>query len=205
MAGSSQEDQNAAAGAAFLALIFIGAVAYYFAFKKTPAGIEYSTGYRLLAGAELLGVGFVGWLVGDFIRRLAMPSAVIASGGIDTMLRIKLWWMIGPQCVGMGALMYLLWPMVFPTPSFNCTAPSTVQEKLICQDRGLARSDTKVSKLYGEISQTSWAKQASQTQKSWNKNVRGACEDVNCLSEAYAARESELKKIVDEKKKSENK
>ncbi|MEQ6292246.1 hypothetical protein ACFPAG_16700 [Vogesella sp. GCM10023246] len=41
----------------------------------------------------------IGVVVGDAIRRLAMPDLVFAAGGVD-LLRKKVFWLVGPQAIG---------------------------------------------------------------------------------------------------------
>lgn len=49
----------------------------------------------------LLGTCFAycGTIAGDFIRKLAMPDAIMTSGMTDT-LKQQLFWFIGPQVIG---------------------------------------------------------------------------------------------------------
>lgn len=44
--------------------------------------------------------GFLGFLVGDFIRKLAIPDMIFTSGGFFSLLRARLFWMCGPQLIG---------------------------------------------------------------------------------------------------------
>ena len=41
----------------------------------------------------------IGVVVGDAIRRLAMPDLVFAAGGVD-LRRKKVFWLVGPQAIG---------------------------------------------------------------------------------------------------------
>jgi hypothetical protein len=47
------------------------------------------------------GLGTLGALLGDGIRRFAMPDGIITSGGMGTIIQSKLFWMIGPQTIGL--------------------------------------------------------------------------------------------------------
>lgn len=42
----------------------------------------------------------LGAFIGDYIRKRTMPQAFITGGGILDILKIKIFWAIGPQCVG---------------------------------------------------------------------------------------------------------
>lgn len=52
----------------------------------------------VLAGSVL---GLVGALLGDAIRKFAHPDAVYTSGGMFSLIGIKLFWMLGPQVIGL--------------------------------------------------------------------------------------------------------
>lgn len=59
-------------------------------------------------GAKFLAVivgsvfGFVGALIGDAIRKFAHPDAVFTNGGMFQLIWTKLFWLCGPQLVGLG-------------------------------------------------------------------------------------------------------
>jgi hypothetical protein len=46
------------------------------------------------------GLGTLGALLGDAIRRFALPDAFYTTGGMGSILKTKLFWMIGPQAIG---------------------------------------------------------------------------------------------------------
>lgn len=46
-------------------------------------------------------LGLIGALIGDAIRKIARPEGVVTSGGIFNILWIKLFWALGPQCIGL--------------------------------------------------------------------------------------------------------
>ena len=50
----------------------------------------------LIVGTSTTTIGVV---VGDAIRRLAMPDLVLAADGVD-LLRKKVFWLVGPQAIG---------------------------------------------------------------------------------------------------------
>jgi hypothetical protein len=43
---------------------------------------------------------FVGILIGDAVRKIAIPDSIFTTGGIFAILKQKLFWFIGPQLVG---------------------------------------------------------------------------------------------------------
>ncbi|MCV0437432.1 MAG: hypothetical protein K5880_02285 [Hydrogenophaga sp.] len=55
------------------------------------------------AFAVLLGtaLGIVGAAIGESIRRFALPSGFFTTGGMTSIIKTKLFWMIGPQFIGM--------------------------------------------------------------------------------------------------------
>lgn len=53
----------------------------------------------VLVGAFL---GWLGALAGDAIRRFAHPDAVFTSGGMLSLIWIKVFWALGPQVIGLG-------------------------------------------------------------------------------------------------------
>lgn len=46
-------------------------------------------------------LGTIGAVIGDGIRRFAMPDAMLTSG-IGETIKAKLFWMVGPQLIGMA-------------------------------------------------------------------------------------------------------
>jgi uncharacterized protein YecT (DUF1311 family) len=45
-----------------------------------------------------------GWWVGDVVRRFAMPESYYVSGGIVALIKQRLFWMVGPQTVGVAVV-----------------------------------------------------------------------------------------------------
>lgn len=56
--------------------------------------------FAVLVGTVL---GWIGAVVGDAIRKFAHPDAVYTSGGLLSLLWIKIFWRIGPQLIGLVA------------------------------------------------------------------------------------------------------
>lgn len=67
------------------------------------ASTESHAGFFAKFFAFLLG-SFLGWLgavIGDAIRRFALPDSFFTSGGMESIITTKLFWMFGPQLVGL--------------------------------------------------------------------------------------------------------
>lgn len=47
-------------------------------------------------------LGWIGAVVGDAIRKFAHPDAVFTSGGLLSLLWIKIFWRVGPQLIGLA-------------------------------------------------------------------------------------------------------
>jgi len=54
--------------------------------------------FAIVVGTVL---GWIGAVVGDAIRKFAHPDAVFTSGGLLSLLWIKIFWRIGPQLIGL--------------------------------------------------------------------------------------------------------
>lgn len=48
-------------------------------------------------------VGYIGAIVGEFVRNVAKPDAIIVRGGMKNILLSKLFWTAGPQAIGAAA------------------------------------------------------------------------------------------------------
>lgn len=57
---------------------------------------------KLLAGVVGSVFGVVGALLGDMIRRFVRPDMMFTSGGFFSLLGMKLFWLLGPQLIGLG-------------------------------------------------------------------------------------------------------
>lgn len=66
------------------------------------ANIKGNPGFFLkLIGAAIATIpGYIGFLIGDFLRKLTIPDAIITSGGMGAILKEKLFWFCGPQLIG---------------------------------------------------------------------------------------------------------
>lgn len=73
-----------------------------FCFLYTPGGGQsLPVWLRLVATAAAIPVGFIGALIGDFIRRLTIPDAIFTTQGLWGILKAKLFWFCVPQLVGL--------------------------------------------------------------------------------------------------------
>lgn len=71
---------------------------------------EKSYGFGKLALGFILSapLSFIAALVGDMLRKIAMPDAFFSSGMGDT-LKKKLFWAIGPQVIGLLLAQGVVW------------------------------------------------------------------------------------------------
>ncbi|WP_437884448.1 hypothetical protein [Pseudomonas sp. LRF_L74] len=56
---------------------------------------------KLLAGLVGLVTGWIGALLGNAIRKFAQPDAIYTNGGALHLIWLKVFWMIGPQVIGL--------------------------------------------------------------------------------------------------------
>lgn len=66
-----------------------------------PKGVDFGFGTRVLALLLATPAGFIGALLGDVVRRFAIPDAVFTTGGMMSLIKTKLFWLCVPQMVGM--------------------------------------------------------------------------------------------------------
>lgn len=73
-------------------------------------GVNYNTSSMVvhasvwaLVFAVIMGtiLGTAGALLGDALRKFAMPSAVFTRGGMGSLIWIRIFWSIGPQFIGL--------------------------------------------------------------------------------------------------------
>lgn len=73
---------------------FILAVLYVISSKESGFFINLFIFVFSLIGA------FLGTIIGDFLRKIAMPDSFYTTGGMSAILKEKLFWFIGPQAIG---------------------------------------------------------------------------------------------------------
>lgn len=71
-------------------------------FKNNAPQVLAATTFMKIVGA-LSGTffAFIGAMIGDAIRRFTQPDAFFTSGGMGSILKTKLFWMLGPQFIGL--------------------------------------------------------------------------------------------------------
>ncbi|QRY76907.1 hypothetical protein JVX91_14895 [Pseudomonas sp. PDNC002] len=52
-------------------------------------------------------LGWIGALIGDAIRKFASPDAIYTSGGVASIVWAKLFWICGPQVIGLLAGVFI--------------------------------------------------------------------------------------------------
>lgn len=57
-----------------------------------------------MAGSVL---GWIGALIGDAIRKFASPNAIYTQGGVASIVWAKLFWICGPQVIGLLAGVFI--------------------------------------------------------------------------------------------------
>lgn len=83
-----------------------GCVAFGFAVlavtRNTSAMVLGATFFGKFFGVIVgTAIGTAGALLGDAIRRFALPDGFITEGGMGSIIRTKLFWMVGPQLIGL--------------------------------------------------------------------------------------------------------
>jgi hypothetical protein len=70
---------------------------------KNNASFVLAAGFFAKFFAFILGAAFGlgGAMIGDAIRRFALPDSFFTSGGIGSIIWTKVFWAIGPQVVGL--------------------------------------------------------------------------------------------------------
>lgn len=78
-------------------------------------------------------------------------------------------------------------------PSFDCNKASSTAEKLICSSSQLSMLDVQLNGVFKQaVANAGDPKQVLALQKAWIKNVRGLCNDVECMTKAYQQRLDQL-------------
>jgi hypothetical protein len=70
-------------------------------FNNSPMVLGASFGAKLLAVIVGSITGLIGAMIGDAIRRFAHPDAIFTNGGIFQIMGTKLFWLCGPQLIGL--------------------------------------------------------------------------------------------------------
>jgi hypothetical protein len=70
-------------------------------FNTSPLVLGASFGAKLMAVLAGTLLGLAGALIGDAIRKFAQPDFVMTTGGAFNLIWIKLFWLAGPQVIGL--------------------------------------------------------------------------------------------------------
>ncbi|MBB6212528.1 hypothetical protein [Novispirillum itersonii] len=70
-------------------------------FSKTGPIAQAGFLWKVLGFIVAVPCGAFGALIGDMLRRFVIPDAVFTTGGFFELLKTKLFWMIGPQTIGL--------------------------------------------------------------------------------------------------------
>lgn len=73
----------------------------YILISASPSVLGASVMAKIFAVIASTVLALAGALIGDAIRRFARPDAIFTSGGIGSLIWNKVFWMIGPQVVGL--------------------------------------------------------------------------------------------------------
>jgi uncharacterized protein YecT (DUF1311 family) len=81
--------------------------------------------------------------------------------------------------------------------SFDCKKATSKVEKIICSDDELSRLDESLNKRYlRALKRPAMKEQTIESQRQWLKNERNACQDAECIKNAYQTRIKELRDAV---------
>jgi uncharacterized protein len=91
-------------------------------------------------------------------------------------------------------ILIMMLPVSVQAAGFNCAKASSAVEKMICGDAETSRLDSDMAAAYKKASaKASDSAPLVADQKSWLKNTRNVCKDIECLKRAYRRRITELK------------
>lgn len=106
------DNQPGAATPLSKAIVLWGLVAFLFALfsiTHNTAHAVVAAGFLAKSVAVIVGTlaGWIGALIGNALRNFAQPDSVYTSGGFFHLIWIKIFWLLGPQTIGLvlGALM----------------------------------------------------------------------------------------------------
>jgi hypothetical protein len=70
-------------------------------FNNSPMVLRAGIFAKLFAVIVGTGLGLLGALIGDAIRRFAQPDFILTNGGMASLIWIRIFWKIGPQAIGL--------------------------------------------------------------------------------------------------------
>jgi hypothetical protein len=111
----------------WFSLLIAGLTIWAILFFVSFSGGSWKQASPFLVGALLfIPLGRLGWRIGDFIRRFAMPDSMLIGGGLVEMVRAKVFWMVGPQTIGVLAVFVAMCWGAFQLQSGDVQAKSNV-------------------------------------------------------------------------------
>ena len=105
LTGSGREKQIDSRSIGAVVIWGIAAIAlsiFVCTYNNSPMVLGASSGVKILAIVTGSVFGLVGALIGNAIRKFALPDAFFTSGGMGQIIWTKLFWLCGPQLVGLG-------------------------------------------------------------------------------------------------------
>lgn len=70
--------------------------------NTSPMVLGASAEMKILAGILGSTLGLAGAMLGDMLRRFVHPDFWLTGGGFFSLLGIRLFWLLGPQLIGLG-------------------------------------------------------------------------------------------------------
>lgn len=72
------------------------------AVTRNSSALVLGAGFFAKTFAVIVGtvIGTIGAMLGDSIRRFALPDIFFTTGGMGSIIKTKLFWMVGPQAIG---------------------------------------------------------------------------------------------------------
>jgi hypothetical protein len=89
------QTQGTATNWAVWAIILSIVMIIFVEFPNSPG--FFSKVFAVILGTVL---GTIGAIIGDAIRKFAIPDSIFTGGGITSLVKAKLFWKIGPQTIG---------------------------------------------------------------------------------------------------------
>jgi hypothetical protein len=98
---STDTSTNAVVGGWAIAALVFAIICITFNTSAMVLGAGFFVKFLAVVAGSVLGL--IGALLGDAIRKFAHPDAVYTSAGMLSLMWIKLFWMLGPQVIGLIA------------------------------------------------------------------------------------------------------
>lgn len=103
---------------------------------------------------------------------------------------------MGPGLLNKGLPALIAAAMLAPLPAFaviDCSRAHTNTEKLLCSNSRLAEADQRLAFAFREaLHRGVNPRELMESQQVWMRDVRDACNEVECMLRAYEERTSEL-------------